>query len=197
MATRGALPRGGPSPGSLRPDVLVRERMDPMTSTEPTTTSPPAPLEVKVAHVAKLRRTLGALTGRLADAQAAFDAAHELEKTEIADMQAALTAAEADVRTLAGLEYERTQNKAPAPGVTVKLFTAIEYDRAKVIDWAKAHMPMLVQQVEQLDDKTFKSFVKGNPAACPLAVISETPKVQLATDLETALAAVRGEAPSA
>lgn len=158
-----------------------------MTNPEPTTAAPPAPLLAQVVHLAKLRAHAQQLRDTLATAEAAFDAEHADEQKALADAEALVAAAEERVRQLAAKDYAATNDTAPAPGVSIKLFTRIEYSVERAIAWAKEHAPVLVKTEEKLDRKTFETMVKGNPDAVAIATITREPRVQLAADLAGAL----------
>jgi hypothetical protein len=93
------------------------------------------------------------------------------------DVMNRITEIEASVRDEAIKTYNETGDKQPMPGVTVKMFTKIDYDRGKAFDWAKEHKIALM-----LDTKAFDSLCKT--ASKPEFVeVKEEPKAMIATDL--------------
>lgn len=95
--------------------------------------------------------------------------------------QAALR--EAALREAALLEYSRTQSKNPLPGVSIKLFTRLNYIPAAALQWCKVNASALVKEV--LDTKSFEKIAASLPGA-PVEV-SEEPRVYIAADLDKAL----------
>lgn len=72
--------------------------------------------------------------------------------------------------------YEQTGNKAPAEGVSVKIFQTLDYDPKRALKWALSHQIAL-----NLDKKTFETFAKITPLE--FVLITEEPRAQIATNL--------------
>ena len=83
---------------------------------------------------------------------------------------------EAKLRALTLQAYEQTGNKAPALGVSVKIFQTLDYDPKEALKWAMAHQIAL-----SLDKKSFETFAKATPLE--FVTIGEEPRAQIATEL--------------
>lgn len=102
----------------------------------------------------------------------------------------AVAAAETTVRALADAAYKANPaDRKPAPGVEIKMFKTILYNAERALEWAKKAGMCLIP--EQLDEKAFGKVAQ----ATKLDFVSygEEPKVQIATDLEKALAAAEAQ----
>ena len=74
--------------------------------------------------------------------------------------------------------YLQTGDKTPALGVSVKVFTILDYDTKDALKWAMSHQIALT-----LDKKSFETFAKATPLE--FVTISEEPRAQIATNLGT------------
>jgi hypothetical protein len=111
-----------------------------------------------------------------------------IERVEIARAEQAN--AEAALRAAAEAHYVATGEKKPVDGVSIRETTALEYDDADAIAWAKTAMPQLVH--ETLDGKAFEKVAKASPTAVPFVAVTTTGKATIATELP---APVTEEAP--
>ena len=84
--------------------------------------------------------------------------------------------AETKLRELTLEAYSQTGNKAPVPGVTVKIFQTLDYDPKEALKWALHHEIAL-----SLDKKSFETFAKATPLE--FVSITEEPRAQIATQL--------------
>lgn len=85
--------------------------------------------------------------------------------------------AETRLRGEALLIYEKDMtNKQVAPGVVVKEFTTIGYDKKKAFDWAVEHKVALL-----LDEKTFEKIAPS--ANLDFVTVQQIPKATISTDL--------------
>ena len=98
---------------------------------------------------------------------------------------AALAAAEADVRTLARAHYDATKQTKPIPGIEVKEFDVFSYDSARAFEWAKQTGLALVP--ESLDETAFLKIAKATPL--PFVTRAKEPRVQLGKTIEVPEAA--------
>ncbi len=80
-------------------------------------------------------------------------------------------------------DFKSTGNKAPAPGVTIKVFRQLRYDSDEVLSWCKTNAPTFVR--ETLDRKSFDEVAHALEGA-PIEIIAE-PRAQLASDLSAYL----------
>lgn len=131
------------------------------------------------------------LRGRLAAANNQYKAKCDLfdiENKELREgakgLALAVTLAETAIKQAAVLVYENDQStKQIAPGIVIKEFTQIGYDRKKAFDWAVEHKMALV-----LDEKTFEKIAPSANLDWVLTVT--TPKATIATDLFKAVLAI-------
>ncbi|MDP2651182.1 MAG: hypothetical protein Q8O98_01175 [bacterium] len=87
---------------------------------------------------------------------------------------------EAWLRTLTLSSYLLTGNKTPAPGVSVKVFQVLDYDKELAYLWAMTHQVAL-----KLDTPTFEKLAKASPIDC--VQIVDEPRAQIAQDLSAVL----------
>ncbi len=83
--------------------------------------------------------------------------------------------------------FRETGDKAPAPGVAVKLYRRIRYDAAAALQWAKINMPILVREV--LDAKAFERAASAIDEMGPCWRTEYDPRPQIAGDLSEYLPA--------
>lgn len=72
--------------------------------------------------------------------------------------------------------YAETGEKAPTPGVSIKLFQTMDYDPKEALKWAVAHQIAL-----SLDKKSFETFAKSTPLE--FVTLGEEPRAQIAQNL--------------
>jgi hypothetical protein len=92
--------------------------------------------------------------------------------TSIACMEA-----EAKLRELTLAAFNETGNKAPVPGVGIRVMEKLEYDLKVALDWAKAHKMALT-----LDKKAFEKIAKADKP--DFVTIIQEPIATIATELE-------------
>jgi hypothetical protein len=94
-----------------------------------------------------------------------------------------VTSLEGDVRCAAVESYLDTGDKAPAPGITIKTFSRLEYDQVAATNWCRGIMPGLLT----LDTKRFERMASQDmlPGA-PVEIVKE-PRATIATDLSSYL----------
>jgi len=73
--------------------------------------------------------------------------------------------------------YEETKNKAPAQGVSIKIFRSLKYDPVEAKTWCLEHKVALA-----LDIKTFEKLAQVE--RLPFVTITEEPKAQIAANLD-------------
>lgn len=114
----------------------------------------------------------------LADLRRQFEESEEYRS--FADAQAYYAARvaelEAAVREQALTVYTATGQKS-MPGVTVKVFTRLQYDAGQALEWARANLPTALM----LDKKRFEAVAKAIDVPCVTLV--EEPQAQIAKDL--------------
>lgn len=104
------------------------------------------------------------------------------EATQTAQL---VTEAEDTLRILALQAYTVTGNKQPAPGVSVRVLTKLEYNPKEALKWAMSHQIAL-----SLDKKSFEGFAKATPL--DFVTIREEPQATIASDLEKLYPAPEG-----
>ncbi|MBA7590529.1 hypothetical protein ES708_32653 [subsurface metagenome] len=88
--------------------------------------------------------------------------------------------AEGKLRELTLQAFGETGNKAPVPGVGIRIKEKLEYDLKAALDWAKAHKMAL-----SLDKKAFEKIAAASPETRPgFVTITEEPQATIATDLK-------------
>lgn len=143
------------------------------------------PLSDLVRNVAALRRTAATTAEQIKAIEARVKAENHLLYEEKARLATELEAAESQLRALAKEEYERTGEKKPTPGVEIKIGTSYEYKPEDALAWARQTKMALVP--ESLDVKAFAKIAAATPL--PFVTVVETPKAQIATDLDKVLGA--------
>ena len=142
----------------------------------------------KIQAVAELRINL-------AEFKARRDRSLELWKAQNAELlsniglkEINLQEAETNLRSEALEEYKATDNKAPGPGVAIKLFQKLEYDHEEAFKWACKHEMAL-----QLNVGAFEKIVRISPDRAgdlSFVQVSQEPQAQIATDLSKVLTAI-------
>ena len=148
-----------------------------MTTTEETPT-----LREHVVRVAELREGLANLQLVVKAAQQAFMAAHADLLSDLTVRTEAVATAEAELRAVALERFSATEDKAPVPGVSIRVQKRIVYDRDEALAWAKAKGVALA-----LDTKAFEGLAKHD-RSLPAQVVDE-PQATIARDLRAALTA--------
>jgi len=110
--------------------------------------------------------------------------AFELENAPLiqakAEVEKHLADADGALRAFALAEYRDTGNKAPGPGVEIKMMTRLSYDPALALTWA-----MEKEVACTLDRRAFEKVAKALELGFVKA--SEEPTVTVAQDLAKAL----------
>ena len=148
-----------------------------------------------VVRVAELREGLATLQLEVKAAQQAFALAHADLLSDVAIRAAAVTTAEAELRAVALERFSATEDKAPAPGVSIRIQKRIQYDREQALAWAKAKfyapwstsIGVAAGVALTLDTKAFEGLAKHDRTV-PAQVIDE-PQATIAKDLRAALEA--------
>ena len=145
-------------------------------------------LAEQVRRVAALRRNVAALDAVLFERRRAFEDGVADLNAQKGAANAETNAAEQVVRALALAHYHATQDKAPTPGVSVKLYEELGYDDAEAFAWAKEKQMALVPESlipESLNRKAFEKIARATPLDFVNFIVEA--RVQIATDLEKAL----------
>ena len=98
----------------------------------------------------------------------------------LASAKAHCSEAEQTLRELILQAYRETGNKAPAPGVGIRIITNLIYDATKALEWAKQHGLAL-----KLDTSAFEKIAKVDKP--DFVEMAEEPQATIATDLSKVL----------
>ena len=112
---------------------------------------------------------------------AIWEAANDVLLTEIAFTSLALAEAEAALREAGLAKFLATGDKAPFPGVAIKMITRLTYDPVAAKLWGYKHEMAL-----KLDVVAFEKMAKAGPL--DFVVITQEPQCQIAQDLSKVLA---------
>src|SRR3990167_169519 len=134
-------------------------------------------LEHALICLLEQRELASKLSSELRARRDAFEATIAGDVAASKELVAQMTATEERVRELALAAYDGT-NKHVAPGVEIKVFTAVEYDSDVALAWAISHTLFL-----QLNRTEFERFAKGSPNRVDaFAIVREETRAQIATD---------------
>jgi len=172
----------GPEPSAVAP-ADPAPVADPVTEPEPLPATGAAQLAEEVRRVQTLRHALEERRDALAEAQRQFNVTHATELLDAKEWAVRVEAAEMGLKALALAHFKRTGEAKPTAGVEVKLFKGYEYDAAVALAWAKDKQMALIP--EALDRKALDKIASVTPL--PFVTITETPKAQIAVDLDKAL----------
>jgi hypothetical protein len=140
-------------------------------------------LTEQVRKVSDTRTFQASLAAKLLEKQRAFEQENAVLIARVTDAKALVAAHEAELRTLTLRAFEQTGDKAPAPGVGIRLVKKVKYEFAQAFAWAKVSGMALT-----LDAKAFEKIAVATPLPC--AEIEEIPQATIATDLAAALTGV-------
>lgn len=143
----------------------------------------PAVIRAAVAQLAQDRKALALYKAQLGEMRLTFERDHEPMITRIERLTAAVADGEANVRALAVDRFHVTDDRHPAPGLEIKLFTTVEIDEAQAFAFAKEKGVAL-----KLDLAVIDAMLKADPQSVPGGRVFELPKCVVARDLEKALA---------
>lgn len=142
--------------------------------------------QARAAHDTK-KATLDALRQQ-------FEQQHADLIAEVDTLKEAESAADADLRDEVLKVYAADlDNKKPLPGLEIKLWDVMDFDKAEAEVWARQNMPALLV----LDTSAYKKVLKEVAASKVLSsviimpgVVRQEPKVSVARDLSAYLPAV-------
>lgn len=124
------------------------------------------------------------------DLLSAFEAQHEPEIAAWKGSHQDLADRESELRTAAVNWYILTgqTNKAPAPGVVIKLMTRLEYPELMANAWGLEH-----KMFTRLDARAFEAFAKKSPDEVPFVHVRQEPQATIASDLQEILRATEAK----
>ena len=145
-------------------------------------TGPHDSLEQALICLLEQRELASKLSGSLRARRDDFELTLADDVAASKELVAQMSETEEEVRGLALAAYDGV-NKHVAPGVEVKIFTAVEYDSDVALAWAVKHGIFL-----QLHRTEFERFAKGSTSTvAEFVVVREEPRAQIATNLRQAL----------
>jgi hypothetical protein len=131
-------------------------------------------IAARKAHLitAKARADLIEEFNRRPDVIAA-EAAYDATAQEIGEAETSLRGAVVKL-------YEKTGNKAPMPGLGIRVYSTFEYTVKEATEWAKTHMPVALI----LDKKEFEKYLaRRAEEELPVFVkLIRTPKATISDD---------------
>lgn len=135
-------------------------------------------VQIKVVHT--LRTTVANLKQEREKRYEAWENENRGLLEAIAEEIESLSGQENSLRELTIKAYEQTGSKAPAPGVSVKIFQTLEYDPKQAWQWGIEHHGIGLK----LDVPSFEKVVKATPDIVDFVTIKDEPRAQIATKLE-------------
>lgn len=79
------------------------------------------------------------------------------------------------IKTWGEAAYIQTGDKAPAPGVKIRMVSRIDYDLPTALDWSRANL----QEALTLDTKFFEAYAKGVQGTRPVPCVTFTQEPQV------------------
>jgi hypothetical protein len=139
-------------------------------------------LAAQVAQLKTLRTQLDDADALVKERQIIMNANHDYQtllnaKVAKQQLEEKIAAAEGETRTQAVAVFRATNSKEPVPGIIIKLFTVLKYDKAVAEEWARVHAPA----VFKFDAKAFEKVAVTLGA--PVEAVEE-PRAQIASKLE-------------
>ncbi|MFH1486596.1 MAG: hypothetical protein ABIH46_11040 [Chloroflexota bacterium] len=138
-------------------------------------------LQEQVSKVQALRDVVDKLRKKVQTERSRFDEEHGglFEAFEFA--QAKALDEENSLRNMSLAVYHETGNKAPVPGVAIKIFTRLQYHDEAALMWAIDHRVAM-----KFDRAAFEKIAKATPI--PFVQTIQEPVATIATDLTKAVA---------
>ena len=135
-----------------------------------------ATLSEQIKKVAEVRQSAKTLSEAKKASLEKWEIENRVLLEATADSIARVAEEEAKLRELVLQSYRDTLEKAPAPGVSVKVLQTLDYNPQDALNWALQHHIALT-----LDKKAFENIAKTTPL--DFVTIKEEPRAQIATDL--------------
>jgi len=133
-------------------------------------------LEKQIKVVAEARQNVKEATEWRTSAYQRWLEANQVLLDNETNTKETCSEAEALLRELTLQAYAETGNKAPAEGVSVKIFEVLNYDSKEAMGWALEHRVAL-----KLDTPTFEKIAKVDTPS--FVTITEEARAQIARDL--------------
>jgi len=142
-------------------------------------------LQEQVKRVADVRRLHAEQKARLDALRAAFDETHRQLIGDVDEIGDEIERAEHALKTLTVSHFQVTGEAKPVRGVEVKVFTSLDYNDTDAFDWAAAKG--LAIKPASLDVKAFEKVMNALPEKPAFVKVVQTPRAQIATDLDKVL----------
>ena len=137
-------------------------------------------MEDQIQKVRKLRNEVKALLAHKSKVEEEFNLLHEELFGELTYAKEQCSEAEQVLRDMTLQAFKTTGNKAPAPGVGIRVITKLLYDAGRAFEWARQHGLAL-----KLDTSAFEKIAKADKP--DFVEITEEPTATIATDLSKVL----------
>ena len=132
----------------------------------------------QIRVVSKARVFKASIDTKVKDSRAAWEAENQILLDNQKYQATTLEGCEGLLRELTVKAYFKTGNKAPAPGVGIRVTQALDYDTKEAMEWALIHRLAL-----KLDVSGFEKIVKANPESVEFVSITEKTTATIATEL--------------
>ena len=137
-------------------------------------------IEQQIKRVQELRLALDSFVTAKANLEREFEWTNRELFKEFDNTKQLCAEAEKALRELTLQAYAETGNKAPAPGVGIRIITRLVYDAGLALSWAKHHEIAL-----KLDTSAFEKIAKASKP--DFVEIQEEAQATIATDLSKVL----------
>jgi hypothetical protein len=142
-------------------------------------------IDANVKILAAHRLNAATLQSELSALQTAFAEQHADLLARLSEVKAAEAKVTGEIRAEAVDIYTATGEQKPTTGVSVKLYTVVQYDPAAALKWAIKNKMALT-----LNTEAFEALVKAGEASIgpDLALLVKEPRSAIAKDLSGVLA---------
>ena len=137
-------------------------------------------LEEQIKAVAEARQKATGLRSQRFESVSEWNKANKELLDAVSQAEEDVAAKEAQLRELTLQVFAFTDNKTPAEGVSVKVFSKLEYDPKEALKWSMSHQVAL-----KLDAPIFENLAKAAPM--DFVQTKDEPRAQIAQDLSAAL----------
>lgn len=149
--------------------------------------APLTPLQETLKKLRDARAKAAAFKAELTAKQAEFA---KSVATLVASLKAeteAVSALDETARLLAVAHFQATKEKKPTPGIEVKLGETMDFDHAQAFAWATAKGMCITPPALDVDAFMAVAEAMRKTEPLPFVTFTETPKAQIAKDLDKAL----------
>lgn len=133
-------------------------------------------LREQVQALAAARMAYDQASAEVKRANEAFERDHAELLATLEEARTTMVVEERRLRDLTVEAFELTGDVKPAPGVSIRMVTELDYEEATALAWAKEHNMALA-----LDRKGFDAIAKTNPL--PFVTVRKVPQATIAKEL--------------